>query len=448
MDPPFTPVRPSDGDPETPSSPATVANGRDKIFPTTPPTIMYNGGYNNAIDITPTNHGLYIPPRGPPSINTPAFQGQGIRRSFFSPRTEYSMARSEPETEPPKTPRGSISLGQMTNPWSPQGPATYDGTRWVPINLPKPHTLLPQEPAAVYRDEYLTQDLALRSRTLDIEDPLARLSLGNTSIDTPEPPQPAQAASGIFRPMESLNRHVGERRPSQETVILSGHSLDTLAVRTHRGVLNALLGFSPKYRGDTSLLRNRSADIPESHNCSLFVMGLPPDTTIHALLSQIRNVGRIYATHINRPEPDRGHFTCAAKIIFFEREAAQRFYARCQERGFALPGSGGGGGQGPRVVWNRIRTAQQDGPKHKSRVLIIAGDRRFVNTAALTAYFRTKLDFQIDEVLTLADMGGRAVVEFRFGSYRCQAEAAKMALAREYSETVKVYYGEDPCAFP
>ena len=47
----------------------------------------------------------------------------------------------------------------------------------------------------------------------------------------------------------------------------------------------------------------------------------------------------------------------------------------------------------------------------------------------------------------MARDGRFATVEYRFGSYRCQAEAAKIALGRERPPEVRrVEFGEDPCA--
>ena len=83
-----------------------------------------------------------------------------------------------------------------------------------------------------------------------------------------------------------------------------------------------LRGFSPNYRGNPGLARNQSAAIPAEENCSLFLVGLAPDLTTHELLSGIHNVGRVYATHINPPDLERGHMYSAAKVVFFEREAA------------------------------------------------------------------------------------------------------------------------------
>jgi hypothetical protein len=83
-----------------------------------------------------------------------------------------------------------------------------------------------------------------------------------------------------------------------------------------------LKGFSPNYRGDPDLARNQSAAIPAEANCSLFIVGLAPDLTPHELLSGIRNISRVYATHINPPAPERGHVFSAAKLVFFERAGA------------------------------------------------------------------------------------------------------------------------------
>ena len=87
-----------------------------------------------------------------------------------------------------------------------------------------------------------------------------------------------------------------------------------------------LKGFSPNYRGDPNLTRNQSAAIPTDANCSLFLVGLAPNLTTHELLAGIRSVGRVYATHINPPDPGRGHVLSAAKVVFFERGSAGSFF--------------------------------------------------------------------------------------------------------------------------
>ncbi|KAK4141052.1 uncharacterized protein C8A04DRAFT_14400 [Dichotomopilus funicola] len=264
---------------------------------------------------------------------------------------------------------------------------------------------------------------------------------------------------------------------------------------TQHDVYSLLLrGFSPNYRGDPSVARNQSAAIPAEANCSLFLVGLAPDLTTHELLSGIRNVGRVYATHINPPDPARGHQLSAAKLVFFERRAAgeflsfslclslsvflsfflplssshhlrhketprttnvsptptEIFYNRFAPAYFSTP-------RNPhllaRVTWNRIpptptgptspRTITP--PRPRSRVLLIAGPPHIVNAAFLCAYLDTKLSYQIDAILSRgqSEDGKRVLVEFRFGSFRCQAEAARMALMREFRDCgVVCDYGE------
>ncbi|KKY38710.1 hypothetical protein UCDDA912_g01240 [Diaporthe ampelina] len=204
------------------------------------------------------------------------------------------------------------------------------------------------------------------------------------------------------------------------------------------------LGFSPEYHGDPNLPRNKSANIPDELNCSLFLVNLPPTLSTHRLIAAIHAMGptgRIYATHINAPEPDRKHYGCAAKVIFFELAAAKAFYRACEERGFTVDGFN------VRVMWNRIKTGQQDHARSTTRVLLVGGKPDFVNPTTLTEYFCTKLQFQIDCIITHSDGlkgDADAVVEYRFGSFRCQAEAAKMALVREHPE-VRCFFHCDPC---
>ncbi|ROW04575.1 hypothetical protein VMCG_04967 [Cytospora schulzeri] len=261
---------------------------------------------------------------------------------------------------------------------------------------------------------------------------------------------PAQAPPGrLQQPPSNVATHGppgGLYTPVSGNSNLRGDFVSTNDA-TYNHITRALermsLGFSPAYNGDPRLERNRSADVPNELNCSLFLVNLPPDLTTHRLITAIHAMGptgRIYATHINGPEPDRQHPGCAAKVIFFERKAAHGFFALCEDRGFVVDGFSA------RVMWNRIKTAQQAHSRTTTRVLLIGGDRQFVNPNALTEYFRTKLQFQIDCIIPHGDgLDGRnAVVEYRFGSFRCQAEAAKMALVREHQD-VKCFFHPDPC---
>lgn len=132
----------------------------------------------------------------------------------------------------------------------------------------------------------------------------------------------------------------------------------------------------------------------------------------------------------------------ARRLRTFSKE---RFYALAQREGFSVPASPN---FRARVTWNRIRSVEVDPAGVKSRVLLISGPPEVVNEDYLRAYFGQKLIYQVDEILShgTSEDSARALVEFRFGSYRCQAEAARMALVREFREYgVICEFGRDPC---
>ena len=79
-------------------------------------------------------------------------------------------------------------------------------------------------------------------------------------------------------------------------------------------------GFSENYMGDYNNERNKSADIPEDQNCSLYMTGLPLGVTVQDIFDDIRNIGKVYSLHISPPKED--HTKCAAAITFFTRAAA------------------------------------------------------------------------------------------------------------------------------
>lgn len=64
-------------------------------------------------------------------------------------------------------------------------------------------------------------------------------------------------------------------------------------------------------------------------------------------------------------------------------------------------------------------------------------------------WFGARFKFEVDEVvplITTTAAGGRSVVEFRFGSYRCQGQMGKIALEKDRPEWLEhVEFGDDPC---
>lgn len=253
-----------------------------------------------------------------------------------------------------------------------------------------------------------------------------------------------QSTDQVFRPMHAAMARLHLQSSYPGNPLPPARQIPLLQQQANP-MEKVMLGFSPNYRGNIHIDKNKSANIPEDENCSLWLTGLPPNVTYNQLLSTIRNIGRVYQTHINLPEPEKGHYTSACKVVFFDRPSAQRFWDRYGVGGFCVRGFPDVG----RVAWNRVRSAAIEGPNARklSRVLLISGPPQLVNPYFLTQYFQSKLEFNIDVIINhQSDDEHRALVEYRFASFRCQAESAKMAISRElWAHTVQVWFWNDPC---
>ncbi|KAK1251304.1 hypothetical protein MKX07_005859 [Trichoderma sp. CBMAI-0711] len=198
--------------------------------------------------------------------------------------------------------------------------------------------------------------------------------------------------------------------------------------------------FSSRYRGMHADANASAEHLAAEENCALWLTNLPPAVTVHELLAAIRNVGRVWCTYINYPD-FAVHQTAAAKVVFFTPEAAQQLLAISWTRGLFVSD------YRVKVSHNRIKYGSHAVQGTKvSRCLIITGNADFVNPEELFKYFKGLFIFQLDEIIPLIRAGNRAVVEFRFGSYRCQAQMGKMSLEKNRQDGVeKVEFGDDPC---
>jgi hypothetical protein len=202
--------------------------------------------------------------------------------------------------------------------------------------------------------------------------------------------------------------------------------------------------FSGNYKGEHTIRNASAMNLSPEENCALWLTNLPPDVTHRQLLAQIRNVGRIWCTVINEPDYER-HDTAAAKVVFFTPGPAQILLSKSLTQGLQV------GSHAVRVTHNRVKYGEQPVVGAASRVLIITGKSSFVNAESLTEFFKERFVFEIDEITTLiirgeAENGGRSVIEYRFGSFRCQAQMGKMALEKDRPQGFeKVEFGEDPC---
>ncbi|KFA65911.1 hypothetical protein S40285_02401 [Stachybotrys chlorohalonatus IBT 40285] len=197
--------------------------------------------------------------------------------------------------------------------------------------------------------------------------------------------------------------------------------------------------FSNQYHGMHTESNASAENLPPEQNCGLWLTNLPPSVDVHELLGSIKNVGRVWCTYVNVADNFK-HHTAAAKIVFFTPDAARRLLTLSWTRGLYV------GDYRARVSHNRIKTGEHPTAGKMSRVLIITGSSDFVNDKNLTEYFRERFVFELDEVTELIRAGHRCVLEYKFGSYRCQAQMGKMALEKDRPcGFEKVEYGDDPC---
>lgn len=202
-------------------------------------------------------------------------------------------------------------------------------------------------------------------------------------------------------------------------------------------------GVSPNYRGDHTLARNRPANIPAEQNCSVWITNLPPDLTTHDLLSSITDTGRIWASVIT--PPTRQHGTAAAKITFFTAVAAQIFLARANgpgQPGFIVKG------YRARVQPDRNAVAEAPAPASHTRVISIAGPKEVVTVENLTRFFSEQFVYELDEIVPLVTGKVINILEFYFGSYRCQAQWAWRNIREDplfQEQGVRVKFERDPC---
>lgn len=205
------------------------------------------------------------------------------------------------------------------------------------------------------------------------------------------------------------------------------------------GSPEATFYFSPRYHG-RHVASNASADhLTDEQNCAVFIRGLPPDVTYHELLGSIPRVGRVWRCFINGPTAQ--HATSAAKLVFYHPRSAAALLAHASSPGLTVRRR-----YRASACYNRIKSPRDACARYTSRVVMVTGHWRVVNPEALTDLFRRHFSFELDEASQIARVGRRAVVEYRFGSYGSQAQAARMVIERSRVEGIEAAeFGLDPC---
>ncbi|KAI0438077.1 hypothetical protein F4803DRAFT_570066, partial [Xylaria telfairii] len=254
-----------------------------------------------------------------------------------------------------------------------------------------------------------------------------------------------------FPQLASLQQRLIFPNPTQNAAL--PHNIGPFRIpvetATRRRIGRPIIGVSLNYLGDPYLPANQSANIPDELNTSVWITNLPENVNHKTLLDSVRNCGKVYAAVINGPE--HGHITAASKIVFFDVAGAQNLLEQARKGIFTI------NGHPPRVILNRIKTEAKT-PSPNSRVLHIEGPSCIVNREHLADLFLGDgITWQDEEVIVLSNNGLLTRLEWRFGSYRCQAESARHLIDRTkryYNsimpgniwQGVTVHFGVDPCA--
>ncbi|KAK0625185.1 hypothetical protein B0T17DRAFT_599746 [Bombardia bombarda] len=300
------------------------------------------------------------------------------------------------------------------------------------------HTIWDHQGPNTRQDRQYGQTLAPYTVRHDVDNPVKNEPRGSTSYgyhrkphfeDIPSPYSSRHPDHHQEQGFQAIRR---DRKPSPES-----------ARR------NQEAGFSANYAGDISRQNNRPENIHWDENCSIYISGLPPNLTYHQFLGAVRSCGRVFQSHITHANPEQGHYFSHGKLTFFHRYEAETFYNRYHAFGFPVCGIRG------RVMWNRVLVSDAGFTPAHSRVLVLRGPPFHVNKANIERILKggpNAMYWDEDEVIESRGFGpdGRAeaTIEFRFASFRNQAQTAHMMLTRPEGLRrlgVQIWWGKDPC---
>ncbi|KAK8874925.1 hypothetical protein PGQ11_005439 [Apiospora arundinis] len=184
--------------------------------------------------------------------------------------------------------------------------------------------------------------------------------------------------------------------------------------------------FSPNYQGNRNAPDNHSVNIPDDHNCSVFIRCLPPNCNPHTLLQKIRGCGsKVFALFVNSPDYNNPRH-CAAKLVFFNRCGVDWLFSEIRAGRFNMVEDGRL--YQPNACYNKIRVAAQPLEDERSRVVIVAGPPSVVNGTTLNNLFQASFYFEIDCIFDHHAAADWSVMQIHFSSARCQGENAIQVL--------------------
>ncbi|RYP39446.1 hypothetical protein DL767_002180 [Monosporascus sp. MG133] len=205
----------------------------------------------------------------------------------------------------------------------------------------------------------------------------------------------------------------------QQRGLLPPNNEDDPDVIQARQEVKEKFGISKNYQGNPWVAGNRSADIADDQNVSLFVQNIPADCS----------------------PPADGHLTCCAKVALYTREAAVKLYDQISAGEIVIRG------HRLRCRWNRVKVAPR-GEQWHSRILLIVGPESEISRERLDTCFVNNFVYNVDEIVDHGVADGIARLEYRFASYTCQAQFAYQTIRSNFSKETYVEYGYfDPCEF-
>ncbi|KAI0595147.1 hypothetical protein F4775DRAFT_570916 [Biscogniauxia sp. FL1348] len=136
-----------------------------------------------------------------------------------------------------------------------------------------------------------------------------------------------------------------------------------------------------------------SEDKENEENCSVYITNLPPECTVNMLLSNIRGIGKIYASHVS--PPTLTHSTAAAKIIFWDRASTLRFIQLSRRGRWTVEG------YTPFVRYNRVSAPEQP-ESQRSRVIQVRGPADLLSEEYLKRVFNVYCTFEMDSGKSLS----------------------------------------------
>jgi hypothetical protein len=162
----------------------------------------------------------------------------------------------------------------------------------------------------------------------------------------------------------------------------------------------------------------RNAELPNNQNCCLFITDIPRAATLKDHFSRFVK-GSVFSYRVD-PAVEGQFHTCAAKLAFTTRSAAEAFHFRANNQGGVriLDRKGN-------VKWNRSKIRPLEGSEHhQPRVLRVRGSTT-LSTATLLGFLHAHIDFEfVDLKEWLTGGGSFKVIELHFQSILGQSRSA------------------------